>query len=107
MGDNHAVIVGLTRYPGITDLSGAENDARWFQQWLLDHKLVDASNIALIISSDFAPQPNATSDEKATRNARPGTGAVDSAFERIIGLGGDSGVVGDRLYLFFSGHGVA
>ena len=101
---DHAIVVGITKYPGISDLEGPENDARWFHGWLIKKNLVSKDNAALIVSSDFKPMKSTAT---LARHALPSTAAVDSAFERLLALGGDEGVVGDRLYLFFSGHGFA
>jgi hypothetical protein len=37
MNDHHyAVVVGINRYPGLSDLTGARADAEAFAQWLED-----------------------------------------------------------------------
>ena len=33
--NDYAVVVGINHYPGLSDLKGAENDARAFQDWLV------------------------------------------------------------------------
>ncbi|MHB1312517.1 MAG: caspase family protein [Gemmatimonadaceae bacterium] len=100
MRDNHAIVVGLTRYPGMTDLEGPENDARWFYDWLIANKQVTKKNAQLIVTSRFPAKKSTT-----PRQALPGTAEIDCAFERLLEIGGDQGRVGERLYLFFSGHG--
>ena len=96
MADNYAIVVGLNHYPGITPLFGPENDATWFHKWLLDHSLVQHSE--LIISSHFERREDPI-------DAQPDTMAVDRAFERLLRIGIEKGKAGKRLYLFFSGHG--
>ncbi len=97
--ENHAIVVGLNHYPGITPLEGPENDAIWFHDWLLKNGLVDKDRATLILSSAFAPPAAQSLD------AMPDTGAIDRAFERLLRIGVQDDRVGKRLYLFFSGHG--
>lgn len=101
---DHAIVVGITKYPGINDLEGPENDARWFHDWLIRHELVAKKDATLIVSSDFKP---AKATAALARHALPSTAAVDLAFEQLLAVGGEDGVIGNRLYLFFSGHGFA
>lgn len=102
---HHAILVAITRYPGLSDLHGPENDLDDFRTWLLDAAggALDAANITAIRSSDF-PAP-------ADRfQAQPAEIAFKRALTRLLYEA--DGItfrnrVGERLYLFFAGHGFA
>jgi hypothetical protein len=94
--DDYAVVVGLSRYPGLGNLNGPENDARNFAQWLEDENggAVPGSQVKLILSSRYRRA-------KELRRARPQADAVDEAFEEIIDLATLSGGRGGRrLYIW-------
>ena len=108
MNNDWAIVVGVRRYPGISDLDGSENDADDFRKWLVDPAggNVPPEQVRLILSSQF-PDPSDAS------NATPTHAEVERAFEwlddkaeenRQNGIGR---TVGRRLYLYFSGHGYA
>ena len=108
MNNDWAIVVGVRRYPGISDLDGSENDADDFRKWLVDPAggNVPPEQVRLILSSQF-PDPADAS------NAAPTNAEVERAFEwlddkaeenRQNGIGR---TVGRRLYLYFSGHGYA
>lgn len=99
-----AVVVGLSRYPGLGDLDGPENDARAFHAWLTQRAGVPAEHVKLIVSSDFQPADRPL-------DAMPTSERIERAFdelcevaqrndERMEGL-----KVGRRLYIFLAGHG--
>lgn len=102
--DHFAILVAITRYPGISSLQGPENDALAFREWLLDPDGGDMpdENIYLLCSSDYQAAPNPY-DESPT----------ETQFKKILnGLLKDTSQsdqwkerVGERLYLFFAGHG--
>lgn len=95
---DRAVVVGISRYPALTALQGPENDAIAFTEWLTDPQggKVPPDRVTQILSSQF-PQ---ASD--------PTTATIDSAFEAIIrDADANGGRAGERLYLFFAGHGIA
>ncbi|HSU17446.1 caspase family protein [Longimicrobium sp.] len=98
--DDHAVIVGINRYPGLRDLQGAENDARAFENWIRQSARVPAENVKMILSSQF-PQPLKPQD------ARPMVSEIDMVFDNIIERSEELGFGGRRLYMFFAGHGFA
>ncbi len=101
MGENdYALIVGITRYPSLSDLSGPVNDAKSFQKWLLDRGNVPKKNIHLIVTPDNA----ATMRRK---NARPVRDQVVNALLDILDNENERGKVGRRLYLYLAGHGYA
>jgi uncharacterized caspase-like protein len=105
---DRALVVGINRYPGITDLSGPENDAREFFDWVTSPTGggVLPANARLIVSSQFPPPPT-------VRDALPAQEAINNFFIDIdeaaiennkqeLGLR-----TGNRLWMFFSGHGFA
>lgn len=116
MLDDWAIVVGVRRYPGISNLDGSENDARDFAAWLADPNggdvpgpndtRVPESHIKLILSSNF-PDPNDAA------SAEPTHSRVEQAFEWLDDIAeenrkqGNGRTVGRRLYLYFSGHGYA
>lgn len=101
--DDHAIVVGITHYPGFSNLKGSENDARAFEKWLRSPSGGDVPehNIKLILSSQFRRMSNPA---KAKPTAEALTKAIDNLHD--IGLKGGSHV-GRRLYLFLAGHGIA
>jgi hypothetical protein len=105
---DYALVVGISRYPGIEDLSGPENDATEFFAWVTskDGGGVDRANAKLILSSCFPPA-------LATKDERPALEQIHDFFTDMEllaeannqkRLGSRSG---RRLWMFFSGHGFA
>jgi len=104
MGSNdHAIVVGIGKYPLLTDLDGPENDARDFEQWLLDPRggNVPQANVHVVLST-FPPPPAA-----APYKARPQVSEIIDLFDDLYAAGDAAGAVGDRLYLYLAGHGFA
>lgn len=101
---HHAILFAITSYPGLTNLEGPENDVDEFKKWLLetDGGNVDTANIKVIKSSDF---PVVTDPYKA----QPADVAFRAALQELLFNTDRSfkGKVGERLYLFFAGHGFA
>ncbi|MEO6325212.1 MAG: hypothetical protein ABIT01_10010 [Thermoanaerobaculia bacterium] len=99
---DHAIVVGIDAYPSLGDLDGAVADARDFEAWLLDARggNVPRANVDLLLSSPATPAV-------APHKARPQIGEVNALFDELYETGQQSGRVGDRLYLFFAGHGFA
>src|SRR5262249_13210777 len=97
-------------YPGISALSGAENDAKDFYDWVTDPAggRVRPPEALLIRSSDF-PSPSGPDF------ARPAKEQIEQFFTDIDNCadtnnadGSGAGLrAGKRLWLFFSGHGFA
>ncbi|MEN6485653.1 MAG: caspase family protein [Syntrophobacteraceae bacterium] len=100
MADNdYAVVVGISRYLALPELSGPVNDALSFHRWLHKCGGVPKKNIKLIITA-------VASRKKMTRkNASPLRDQVISALDDIRTNRGPDGKVGRRLYLFLAGHG--
>jgi len=102
---DYAVVVGVARYPGfstagvVSDLNGPDNDAQAIYDWLVDRDGggLDPGNVTLIRSAQFDPVD--------PRDPKPAVGTIEQALRRVDGLVREAG--GDRLYLYFSGHGFA
>jgi hypothetical protein len=96
--EDHAVVVGITRYPSFEELRGPENDANAVYEWLVDKKGGDVpkKHVAKIVSSKFG--------KKA---AEPTADQVYTAFNKLVALGESNDPVpaGRRLYIFLAGHG--
>jgi hypothetical protein len=106
--DDWAIVVGIWAYPDLGNLTGPENDANAFADWVRSPTGggVPENQIRLVLSSDFAPADSAS-------RAEPTPGRVEALFDelddvaqrnkdRMEGLR-----VGRRLYLYMAGHGCA
>lgn len=100
--NDYALVVGISKYPALGDLSGPENDARDFRDWLIDPGggNVPEGNVSLILSSDHPPPASPL-------EAKPGISEVTLVLDRYVERGMENGTVGRRLYLYFAGHGFA
>jgi hypothetical protein len=106
--DDWAIVVGVRKYPSLTDLDGPENDANAMYQWLISPQGGDvpAEHVARILSSQF-PAP------LSPARAEPTTAQIQQAFEDLQdvaaknGAAGNGRRVGRRLYIYLSGHGCA
>ena len=106
--EDHALVVGISRYPGIDNLSGPETDANEFFAWVTskDGGGVDPVNAKRILSSDF--QPAAT-----VQNGLPAQQQIHDFFTAMDILADENNQkrlgqhAGRRLWMFFSGHGFA
>lgn len=107
--DHYAILVAINQYPGLTNLAGPENDANEFFRWLIDPAggdLQDPSGlpsdlrrVEVIRSSDFPP----TLDPD---DANPTETQFKKILNRWLKANGEwHDRVGERLYLFFAGHG--
>src|SRR5262245_51124626 len=106
--DDWAVVVGLTKYPGLSDLDGPENDVDEVYRWLVDPQggAVPEDQVAKILSSQFpaAAKPSL---------AEPSTARVELAFRSLMEeaeaneQAGNGKRTGRRLYIYMSGHGCA
>jgi hypothetical protein len=102
---DYAVVIGVARYPGfstagvVSDLNGPDNDAQDIYDWLVDKDggRLEPDNVTLIRSAQFDPiDPG---------DPKPAAGTIEQALRRVDSLVRDTG--GNRLYLYFSGHGFA
>lgn len=113
MGKNDwAVVVGIDTYfdSSLPGLKGPENDAREFYDWVLaaDGGDVPEDQALLVLSSKF-PRPFAS-----VADAKPTANEIVALFDTLRARAAanaenpDLGYrVGDRVYLFFAGHGFA
>jgi hypothetical protein len=114
--EDHAIIVGIRRYPRFgkdevapNDLKGPDNDAASVYDWLTDPAGggVPKDQATLIRSQDF---PDPFPDVSV---ADPQAEAIEREFNRLLDLvaknrqEGKAERLGRRLYLYFSGHGYA
>lgn len=98
---HYALLVGINRYPGLSDLNGPENDALAFKDWLLDSAGggLSSDHVVLIKSSDFPPVAD-------PYDADPTESRVKQSLNKLLKRGGEwRERVGERLYLYFAGHG--
>jgi hypothetical protein len=105
MGANdYAIVVGISKYPALGDLDGPEADAKDFFDWLVDPKggavPNDPDHISLLLSSNYPPAP-------VQLKAKPQVSDIEEVFDNYYIKGKEEAVVGDRLYLYFAGHGFA
>lgn len=102
---DYAIVVGVARYPGfsaagvVSDLDGPDNDAQAVYDWLVakDGGRLEPDNVTLIRSAQFDPID--------PRDPKPAVGTIEQALRRVDTLVRETG--GNRLYLYFSGHGFA
>ncbi len=99
---NHrALIVGINNYPGLGPLLGAEWDAARFKDWLVNPQ---GGNLAPTAIKNIFSDPKA----KTAAQAKPLESQINKFVQKMqdeaAQIGGDF-PLGDRLYLFFSGHG--
>jgi hypothetical protein len=115
MDKDYAIVVGISRYPGLTDpegnaanLGGPDNDAAEVKKWLLDPAGGDVPDdqLTLIQSSAFT----ASTDPL---EAEPAQARIRKALNKLETKARDNPAhtprlpIGRRLYLYFSGHGFA
>ncbi|OSJ36549.1 hypothetical protein BSZ19_03730 [Bradyrhizobium japonicum] len=101
---DRALVVGIDRYPAISALFGAENDAKAFHTWVTSSGQVDGRNTLLLTSSAFTAATNADEERPAKELIERFFTDIDNAAEanNQAGLGHQAG---RRLWMFFSGHG--
>jgi Caspase domain len=106
---HYAVVLGINRYPGISDLAGPVNDASAFHRWVLDPKggglaeknawLVEASPAGLVFNEPYEAEPKRWQIDRALEvaiaKARTDIGDDPDRWDR------------SRFYLFLAGHGIA
>lgn len=98
---DHAVVIGVDCYPGMSDLAGACNDATAFRQWLLraDGGGLAADTVRCLLTHDF-PAPSGPDD------ARPVLGDMQRLFAPLVEQAA-LGHVDGRLFIYLAGHGYA
>lgn len=102
MLDDHAVIVGIDTYPGLSQLGGPCEDARLVRDWLLDPACGDvpAGNIKVLLTSDYHP-PGPTN----VNDVHPVEDEVNDLFRPLVTQGLMNGRIGRRLFIYLAGHG--
>ncbi len=90
-----AIVVGINRYPGLSNLEGPEADAKDFVNWLLNEGQVDKENIQTFISSAYFPPPGEPTEMRVATEAFK---VLGDRFET-------QGPIGRRLYIYLAGHG--
>ncbi len=105
MGANdYAIVVGISKYPALGDLDGPEADAVDFYKWLVDPQggnvPDDDQHVTMLLSSKYPAAP-------AHLKARPKVEDIEEVFDGYYVKGKDESTAGDRLYLYFAGHGFA
>jgi hypothetical protein len=98
--NDYAVLVGISRYPALRDLSGPVNDALSVEHWLLTRGGVPPGHIELIVTPNGA-------ETMTRKTARPLRDQVINALDAILETENESGKAGRRLYLYLAGHGYA
>jgi hypothetical protein len=106
--DDWAIVVGIWTYPDLGNLTGPQNDAKAFADWVRSPAggAVPENHLRLILSSDFAPADSASL-------AEPTPGRVEALFDELDDIAQRNkdrmeGLrVGRRLYLYMAGHGCA
>src|SRR5262249_39475899 len=105
---DRALVVGINRYPGISQLQGPENDAQAFFDWVTSPAGggVDRSQALLILSRDFQAAPSVADERPAKEQIERFFTDVDNAADAnsAAGLGLKAG---NRVWLFFPGQGFA
>jgi hypothetical protein len=98
--DDHAIVVGISRYQSFEDLEGPANDTRAVIEWLQDPAGGDVptGQIQSITSATFPDRDGPVSED------------IYEAFEKLIELAQANDPprpAGRRLYIFMAGHGFA
>jgi hypothetical protein len=104
--DDSGIIVGISKYPGISPLEGPEPDAEEFYDWLTSPKGGDVprDRVKKIVSSAFQPAPPAA---PVGLPAQEVAQAFDLLHAESFGLNGIPKRLGRRLYIYAAGHGAA
>jgi hypothetical protein len=93
--ENYAIVVGIDAYHE-RPLQGAVGDATAFAKWLKEsEEITEPDNLKLITSVDFPTQKHPPTDVE-----------INIAVGEIVASLRDKGVRGNRLYFYFSGHGL-
>ncbi len=98
---NHAVVIGINNYPGLSHLGGPCNDAQAFLQWVERPGPGDVDPLCVhkLLSTDFPAAADVLS-------AMPMSDQISGLFEKIL-KSSPNQHVGDRLYVFVAGHGMS
>jgi len=97
---HYALLVAINRYPGLSDLAGPENDAAALANWLEQTGGLEHGHVKVIRSSDFDPVQDPYDANPTDSHIKK---ALNAWLKDAQGQWRDR--VGERLYLFFAGHG--
>jgi Caspase domain len=108
---HYAVVVGINRYPGLSNLTGARSDAEAFAQWLVrpDGGALPAANIKRVMATD-AEEAEFAADVGAAKPVREQIEdaiADAAAAARRAAQADPNAWARTRLYLYVAGHGLA
>jgi hypothetical protein len=93
--NDYAVVVGIDDYPGYRSLKGAVKDAKDFATWLCDDP-----------NGGGVPTDNCKTVYSVATPLSPLQQQVDEAFDAVLSSI-PKGKLAHRLYVYFSGHGMA
>ena len=105
--DDYGIVVGISKYPDISELFGTENDAQAFYDWLVSPEGGDVppGRVVPILSSQYQPVAPAVAVRLPTADA------IERAFNYLqnaaLGANGVPKRFGRRLYVYVAGHGAA
>jgi hypothetical protein len=99
--EDHALVIGIGRYPQLTALAGPVPDAKAFHKWLVSPKGGDVpKKQARLVVSPTGPAAD-------PMTAPPTLSDIQADLDRLQQRGIDNdGVAGRRLWLYLAGHGV-
>lgn len=99
---DHAVVIGIETYPGLSNLKGPCNDAIAFEKWLIDPAggNLDSANIEKMLTRDYPP-PHDVND------AHPVLSDLESLFRSLVINAAMNQHTDGRLFIFVAGHGFA
>lgn len=104
---HYAAVVGINRYPGISDLDGPVNDANDFYDWLVGSGGVPQENVRVLRTSQLMPP------DVDVANAQPIKTQIDDMLgelhEQVASDTEDDPLRRwdqSRLYVFLAGHGI-
>jgi hypothetical protein len=95
--NDFAVVIGISRYPQLSNLKNPVRNALAFAEWLTDPSggALPPKNLKLVISNENSPDGD---------SAGPIQDDVDVAFRSLLGLP-RTVQIGRRLYIYMAGHG--
>jgi hypothetical protein len=107
---HHAVVVGINRYPALSDLTGARGDAEAFARWLErpDGGALPAANVRRVMATEeeeasFRESVLATPVREQIEDAIAACAEAARLAVRVDPSVWDEG----RVYLYVAGHGLA
>lgn len=115
MNDHYAIVIGIDSYgktgdnSGFSRLTSAVKDANAFMGWLVSPTGGDIQNDPTPGRRRIIPifSPQVLNDQLPTpAEAKPIKDQIDDALTEL-GFDGSRGRIGERLYFYFSGHGIA